>query len=45
VEKLTALAKALARAAKQNDIACLDFHHPFCDKSGNTNGKYFFEKR
>jgi acyl-CoA thioesterase-1 len=43
VEKLAALAKALARAAKQNDIGCLDFHHPFCDKSGNATGKYFLD--
>jgi lysophospholipase L1-like esterase len=43
VEKLAALAKALARAAKQNDIACLDFYQTFCDKSGNANGKYFLD--
>jgi lysophospholipase L1-like esterase len=42
-EKLAALAKALTRAAKQNDIACLDFYHPFCDKSGNATGKYFLD--
>jgi acyl-CoA thioesterase-1 len=42
-EKLAALAKALARSAKQNDIACLDFYHPFCDKFGNATGKYFLD--
>ena len=42
-EKLAALAKALARSAKQNDIACLDFYHPFCDKFGNAMGKYFLD--
>ena len=43
VEKLAALAKALARSAKQNDVACLDFYHPFCDKSGNATQKYFLD--
>ena len=43
VEKLAALAKALARSAKQNDIACLDFYHPFCDKFGNAAGKYYLD--
>jgi lysophospholipase L1-like esterase len=42
-EKLAALAKTLARAAQQNDIACLDFYHPFCDKSGKAIGKYFLD--
>ena len=42
-EKLAALAKALARSAKQNDIACLDFYHPFCDKFGNATEKYFLD--
>ena len=43
VEKLAALAKALARSAKQNDIACLDFYHPFCDKSGNALDRFFLD--
>ena len=43
VEKLASLAKTLARAANQNDIACLDFYHPFCDKSGTAKGKYFLD--
>jgi acyl-CoA thioesterase-1 len=43
VEKLAALAKALARSAKQNDVTCLDFYHPFCDKSGNATQKYFLD--
>lgn len=42
-EKLAFLAKTLARAAKQNDIVCLDFYHPFCDKSGNAIGRYFMD--
>ena len=42
-EKLASLAKTLARAAKQNDIVCLDFYHPFCDKSGSAMGKYFLD--
>lgn len=41
--KLAALAKALSRSAKQNDIACLDFYHPFCNKSGNPSGQYFLD--
>jgi lysophospholipase L1-like esterase len=43
VEKLAALAKAVARSAKQNDIACLNFYHPFCDKFGNAMGTYFMD--
>ena len=43
VEKLAALAKALARLSKQNDIACLDFYHPFCDKYGNAAEKYYLD--
>ena len=43
VVKLAALAKALALSAKQNDIACLDFYHPFCDNSGNPAGEYFLD--
>ena len=42
-ENLATLAKTLARAAKQNDIGCLDFYHPFCDKSGNAIGKYYLD--
>ena len=42
-EKMTALVRALARSAKQNDITCLDFYHPFCEKSGKTAGKYFLD--
>ena len=42
-EKLASLAKTLARAAKQNDIVCLDFYHPFCDNSGSAMGKYFLD--
>ena len=42
-EKLASLAKTLARATKQNDIVCLDFYHPFCDKSGSAMGKFFLD--
>ena len=43
LEKLAAMVKGLARSAKQHDIACLDFYHPFCDKTGNAIGKYFLD--
>ena len=28
---------------KINDIACLDFYHPFCDDSDAVEEKYFLE--
>ena len=43
VGKLAAMVKVLARSAKQHDIACLDFYHLFCDKTGNAIGKYFLD--
>ena len=42
-EKLAELVNALTRLAQQNDIACLDFYHPFFDESGKLIKKYFLE--
>ena len=43
LHKLSELVDVLALAAKGNDIACLDFYHPFLDKNENVQGKYFLE--
>jgi acyl-CoA thioesterase-1 len=43
LEKLAELAKALALAAQQNGIACLDFYHPFFDTAGAVQDGYFLE--
>jgi len=43
LNKLSELVAALAMAAKESDIACLDFYHPFLDKNENVQGKYFLE--
>jgi lysophospholipase L1-like esterase len=43
LNKLSELVDALAMAAKENDLACLDFYHPFLDKNENVQGKYFLE--
>jgi len=43
LNKLSELVDALAVAAKENDIACLDFYHPFLDTNENVQGKYFLE--
>ena len=43
VEKLATLVKRLKILAQQNDIACLDFHLPFCNASGAVEKKYFLE--
>jgi lysophospholipase L1-like esterase len=43
LHKLSELVDVLALAAKGNDIACLDFYHPFLDKNENVRGKYFLE--
>ena len=43
IEKLAMLVKRLTILAQQNDIACLDFYHPFCDDSGAVEKKYFLE--
>jgi len=42
-ENLAALVERLTLLAQQNDIACLDFYHPFCDDSGAVEEKYFLE--
>jgi lysophospholipase L1-like esterase len=43
VKQLAALIKTLKVAARQNDVGCLDFYHPFLDDAGNPNEKYFLE--
>lgn len=43
VDKLAALINVLARSAQENQVACLDFYHPFCDETGNAIGKYFLD--
>jgi lysophospholipase L1-like esterase len=43
VDQLRMLVKALQRAAEQNEVACLDFHNPFLDATGNPIKKYFLE--
>jgi acyl-CoA thioesterase-1 len=41
--KLAVLVKILAVSAEQNEIACLDFYHPFFDKKGAVQDRYFLE--
>jgi lysophospholipase L1-like esterase len=43
VHKLAELIEALSFSAKESDIACLDFYHPFLDKNGRVLEKYFLE--
>jgi lysophospholipase L1-like esterase len=43
LNKLSELVDALAVAAKESDIACLDFYYPFFDLNKNVQGKYFLE--
>ena len=43
VQKLSDLVMALTASAGKSDIVCLDFHHPFLDKNGDTRGKYYLE--
>jgi len=43
LNKLSELVDALAVAAKESDIACLDLYHPFLDINENVQGKYFLE--
>ena len=43
MKKLAVLVEDLTKLAQQNEIACLDFYHPFCDDSGAVKGKYFLE--
>ena len=41
--KLERLVKALSTAAKQSDIACLDFYHLFLNNSGDIQEKFYLE--
>jgi len=41
--KLERLVEALSTAAKQSDIACLDFYHLFLDNNGDIQEKFFLE--
>jgi len=43
MEKLAVLVRNLSLLTQQNDIACLDFYHLFCDDSGAVQEKYFLE--
>jgi len=43
VHKLSDLVTALTASARDSDIACLDFYHPFLGKNGETLGKYYLE--
>jgi lysophospholipase L1-like esterase len=43
MKKLALLVSSLTILARQNDIACLDFYHPFFDDSGAVEKKYFLE--
>ena len=43
LNKLSELVDALALAAKESDIACLDLYHPFLDVNGIAQQKYFLE--
>ncbi|MGD9183579.1 MAG: GDSL-type esterase/lipase family protein [Desulfobacterales bacterium] len=43
MEKLAVLVRNLTILAQQNEIACLDFYHLFCDASGAVQEKYFLE--
>jgi acyl-CoA thioesterase I len=40
---LAELVNTLTRLARQNDIACLDFYHPFFHDSGAVQKKFFLE--
>lgn len=40
---LETLVSALALAAEQNDVTCLDFYHPFLDSAGSPFEKYFLD--
>ncbi|MGD1969339.1 MAG: GDSL-type esterase/lipase family protein [Desulfobacterales bacterium] len=40
---LAALVNALSLAAGQNDVACLNFYHPFLDDAGQPIGEYFLD--
>ena len=43
VKKLADLVAALTASAKESDIVCLDFYHPFADENGDALGKYYLE--
>ena len=43
LNKLSELADALVAAAKENDIACLDFYHPFLDNNEKVRRKFYLE--
>ncbi len=43
INKLSELVDALAVAAKESEIACLDFYHPFLDTNQKVRGDYFLE--
>ncbi len=43
VQKLSDLVAALKTSARESDIVCLDFYHPFLDKNGDILGKYYLE--
>ncbi|MDX1707134.1 MAG: GDSL-type esterase/lipase family protein, partial [Desulfobacterales bacterium] len=43
VTHLNTLVSALALAAGQNDVTCLDFYRPFIDAAGNPIEKYFLD--
>ena len=43
LNKLSELADALAAAAKENDITCLDFYHPFLDNNEKVRRKFYLE--
>ena len=42
-EKLARLVNGLERSAQQNDIACLDFFHPFFNDAGAVQEKFFLQ--
>ena len=43
IRKLKRLVDAIATAARESDIAILDFYHLFLDDKGTVQGKYFLE--
>ena len=43
LNKLSELVDALAAAAKESDIACLDFYHSFLGINGRVETKFFLE--
>ena len=42
-QKLAELVIALKQSAQHNEIACLDFYHPFFNASGNVQEKLFLQ--